>query len=217
MKDAPTSENSNSPSPPLCLDLPDADIIVRSSDQVNLPHPQISARHVVTIFQGPALSSPTTELVNGFPVIQLSEDAGPLNSLMSLLYPISPVIPSSYEKVSALLTACQKYDWYRFNPISVPGSNLEGFLRQSGSKLQCICHREAAWGLVPEMENAARLTLGYPMTLRIPWRTIAVIRGEVPVRHYRKRCRDNFVSYLDSFFDARSRFQLWAACRKSSP
>jgi hypothetical protein len=33
---------------------------------------------------------PDDELVDGLPVVALSEDAGLLNSLISLLYPISP-------------------------------------------------------------------------------------------------------------------------------
>ncbi len=53
---------------------------------------------------------PEGEIVDGLPVIQLSEDAGLLDSLVSLLYPIYPVIPDSYEKVFALLAACQKYN-----------------------------------------------------------------------------------------------------------
>jgi hypothetical protein len=53
---------------------------------------------------------PDGERADGLPVIQLSEDAGLLNSLISLLYPIAPIIPGSYEEVFALLGACQKYD-----------------------------------------------------------------------------------------------------------
>jgi hypothetical protein len=36
---------------------------------------------------------PDDELVDGLPVVQLSENADLLNSLISLLYPIPPVIP----------------------------------------------------------------------------------------------------------------------------
>ncbi|KAH9174299.1 hypothetical protein EDB89DRAFT_564479 [Lactarius sanguifluus] len=112
VKDELTSENSDPLSPPLCLDLPDANIIVRSSDQVSFPVRK-SVLGMSSPFFKDLLSLPQPpdgELVDGLPVIQLSEDAVLLNSLISLLYPISSVTPSSYEKVFALLAACQKYD-----------------------------------------------------------------------------------------------------------
>jgi hypothetical protein len=43
-------------------------------------------------------------------VVQLSEDAALLNSLVSILYHVRSVVPNSYEKVLHLLAACQKYD-----------------------------------------------------------------------------------------------------------
>jgi len=54
-----------------------------------------------------------SESINGLPVVQLSEDAELLNSLVSMLYPVDQVIPDSYDKVLNLLAACQKYDMAR--------------------------------------------------------------------------------------------------------
>ncbi|KAH9058204.1 hypothetical protein EDB87DRAFT_1811033, partial [Lactarius vividus] len=112
VKSEVTSENSDTPSVALCLAIPDPNIIVRSSDKVNFP-----VRKSLLAMSSPFFADllslpqpPDDELVDGLPVIQLSEDADLLNSLMSLLYPIPPVIPDSYEKVFALLAACQKYD-----------------------------------------------------------------------------------------------------------
>jgi hypothetical protein len=39
------------------------------------------------------------EYVDGLPMVQLSEDSDLLNTLVSMLYPLHPVIPKSYEKV----------------------------------------------------------------------------------------------------------------------
>ena len=65
-----------------------------------------------------------SETLDGLPVVQLSEDSDLLNSLVSMLYPVRPVIPESYgnvlyslatflpnpcDKVLLLLAACQKY------------------------------------------------------------------------------------------------------------
>ncbi|KAH9012771.1 hypothetical protein EDB84DRAFT_1278514, partial [Lactarius hengduanensis] len=82
-------------------------IIVRSSDKVNF-----RVRKSVLAMSSPFFKDlfslpqpPDDELVDGLPVIQLSEDADLLNSLISLLYPIPPIIPDSYEKVFSLLAA----------------------------------------------------------------------------------------------------------------
>jgi hypothetical protein len=105
-----------------------------------------------------------SEIADGLPVVQLFEDAELLNSLVSLLYPIPPVIPGSYEKVFALLAACQKYDMV----------SIQSYIRaevQRGTfpapvKAQAIgaYAKASSLGLLPEMENAAQLTLGQPMT-----------------------------------------------------
>jgi hypothetical protein len=88
--------------------MPDASIILRSSDKANFRvHKSVLA--MSSPFFKDLLSlpqPPDDELVDGLHVVTLSEDAGLLNSLISLLYPIPPVIPSSYEKVFALLAAC---------------------------------------------------------------------------------------------------------------
>ncbi|KAI9445820.1 hypothetical protein BJY52DRAFT_1228661 [Lactarius psammicola] len=149
LKYEPTSENSDPPSLPLCLDTPDASVTVQSSDQVNF---RINK------------SPPDDEFVDGLPVIQLPEDADLLNSLISLLYPIPPVIPGSYEKVFALLAACQKYDMESVQSNIRDEIKLGRFpapVEAEGFSAYAIATR---MGLIPEMENPARLTLRYPMT-----------------------------------------------------
>ena len=107
---------------------------------------------------------PESELVDGLPVVQLPEDADLLSSLISFCFPISPIIPSSYEKVFALLAACQKYDM----------ESIQSFIRAEMSRGVFPAPTKAesfrayaiasSMGLVPEMENAARLTLGSPLS-----------------------------------------------------
>jgi len=93
--------------PPPTFDIPDANIIIRSSDLVDFRvHKSVLA--MMSPFFKDLLSLPQpsdSESVDGFPVVQLPEDSELLNSLVSILYPISTVIPSSYEKVSYLLAA----------------------------------------------------------------------------------------------------------------
>ena len=166
MNEEPTSRNSGPPSMPLCLNLHNANVILQSSDKVNYRvHKSVLA--LSSPFFEDMLSlpqPPDDEIVDGLPVIQLSEDSGVLNCLVSLLYPILPVIPGSYKQVFTLLTACQKY-----NMVS-----LQSFIR---TEVQCgtypaLVAAEAfgayaivsSMGLILEAENAARLTVGQPLT-----------------------------------------------------
>jgi hypothetical protein len=219
VKEEPTSENSDIPFAPLCLNVPDANIILRSSDQVEFRvHKSVLA--MSSPFFGDLLSLPQPpdgEFVDGLPVIQLSEDADLLKILVSLLYPISPAIPSSYEKVFALLSACQKYDM-----VSIQ-SNIRAEINRRGSPTPLgaddAFHKYAIASrlrLIPEMESAARLTLGYPMTFESLGDRLHSFSGRAlcDLVRYRKRCRDNLVSCLNSFFNVHSRRQIWAGCQK---
>jgi hypothetical protein len=166
---------------------------------------------------------PDGECVDGFPVIQLSEDAGLLNILVPLLYPMSPAIPSSYEKAFALLSACQKYDM-----VSIQ-SNIRAEMKRRGSPTPLGAEADAQpfrkyaiashLRLIPEMESAARLTLGYPMTFESLGDGLRSFNGRAlcDLVRYRKRCRDNLVSCLDSFFCVHSRCQIWAGCQEPAP
>jgi hypothetical protein len=160
-----------------------------------------------------------SELVDGFPVIQLSEDAGLLNILVPLLYPISANIPSSYEKVFPVLAACQKYDMASIQ------ANIRAEVKRGASPTPLGAEAFGAYALasrmklIPEMESAARLTLAYPMTFESLGDDLRSFNGRAlsELVRYRKRCRDSLVWCLNSFFDVRSRCQIWAACHEPRP
>ncbi|KAI9441837.1 hypothetical protein H4582DRAFT_1420715 [Lactarius indigo] len=191
VKEEPTSKNSDPPSVPLCLDIPDANIIVRSSDKVDF-HVHKSLLAMSSPFFKYLLSlpqPPDDELVDGFPVIQLSEDADLLNSLISLIYPIAPVIPSSYEKVFALLAACQKYDMELVQSNIRIGIKLGTFPTPVEAEAFRACAIAGSLGLAPELEHAARLTLGSPMTFESLGDQLQSFRGWAlcDLVRYRKR------------------------------
>jgi hypothetical protein len=166
VKEETTSKSLDLPSVPLCLDLPEASIIVRSSDKANF-RVYKSVLALSSPFFKDLLSLPQPsdgELVDGLPVVALPEDAELLNSLMSLLYPISLVIPDSYEKVFALLAICQKYEMESVQFIIRAAIKVGKFpvpVKAEGFSAYAIA---SGLGLVPEAEHAARLTLGQPMT-----------------------------------------------------
>ena len=148
------------------------------------------------------------------PVVQLTEDAELVNSLVSLLYPIAPVIPSSYEKVFALLAACQKYGMASIQSYIRAEVIRGSFPAPIGTEaFRAYAIASNLW-LIPEMDSAARLTLDYPMTFESLGEALQYFKGRVlcDLVRYRKRCRDNLVSCLDLFFDVDSRCQIWGAC-----
>jgi hypothetical protein len=182
---------SDPPSVPLCLDLPDANVILRSSDKANFRvHKSLLA--LSSPFFKDLLSlpqPPDDELVDGLPVITLSEDAGLLNILISLLYPVPPVIPSSYEKVFALLAACQKYDMELVQSNIRTAIKLGTFPAPEKSEAFSAYAMASSMGLITEMENAAQLTLGQPMTFESLGEGLRSFKGSAlcDLIRYRKR------------------------------
>ena len=121
---------------------------------------------------------PGDELVDGLPVIQLPEDAGLLNCLVSLLYPIRRVIPGSYEKVFALLNACQKYDMVSIQSNIRDEVKLERFPAPGKDEAFSAYAIASSMGLSSEMEHAARLTLGQPMTFQSLGEELRLFKGQ---------------------------------------
>ncbi|KAI9454469.1 hypothetical protein BJY52DRAFT_1188897 [Lactarius psammicola] len=179
VKEEPTPENSDPPFVPFCLKIPDANIIIRSSDRADFRvHKSLLA--MSSPFFEDLLSLPQPpdgEIVDGLPVVQLSEDADLLNSLVSLLYPIPPVIPGSYEKVFALLAACQKYDMTSIQSYirdEIKRGRFPMPVGAEGFRAYAIANN---MGLIPEMVDAARLTLGHPMTFESLGEGLRLFKG----------------------------------------
>ena len=128
------------------FDLPDANLIIRSSDLVDFQvHKSVLA--IVSPFFGDLLSLPQPsdgEYVDGRPVVQLSEDSELLSSLVSVIYPVRAVVPKSYDKVlycSRLVSVIPNFftrccissrhvrstKWLQYNRLSVTRSSLGYF------------------------------------------------------------------------------------------
>jgi len=186
------SEHASPPSVPLCLDIPDASIIVRSSDQANFRvHKSVLAMSSPIFKDLLSLPQPSdAETVDGLPVVALFEDTGLLNSLISLLYPINPVIPDSYQKVYALLAVCQKYQMESVQSViraAVKVGTFPGPVKAEAFSAYAIA---SGMGLVPEAEDAARLTLGQPMTFKSLGEGLRLFKG---------RALCDLIRYCDTF------------------
>jgi len=158
---------------------------------------------MVSPFFGDLLSLPQPsdgESVDGLPVVQLSEDAELLNTLVSMLYPVSRAIPDSYEKVLNLLAACQKYDMVQLQSSIRAKVNRGTFPAPVGTEgfraYAIACNK----GLIPEMEKAAHMTLDHPMTFETLGEALLVFDGSAlrDLARFRERCRDNLFSCLSS-------------------
>ena len=136
---------------------------------------------------------PDDELVDGLPVVQLPEDADLLNTLVSLLYPIPPVIPGSYEKVFALLNACQKYDMVSIQSNIRDEVKLGRFPAPVKTEAFSAYAIASSMGLCPEKEQAASHTLGQPMTFESLGEGLRSFKGPALCELVRYRVANNKV------------------------
>jgi hypothetical protein len=74
----------------------------------------------------------------------------------------------------------------------------------------------SAKDLIPEMENAARLTLDHPMTFEVLGEGLRSFAGWAlrDLVHFRRRCRDNLVTCLGSFLQVQppGPSNIWLGC-----
>jgi hypothetical protein len=106
----PQAQINTTTSPLEPFHVPDANIVIRSSDLVNFRvHNSVLAMASPIFKDTLSLPQPSDgEIVDGLPMIRISEDSELLNCLVSILYPVPTVIPNSYEKVLHLLSTCQR-------------------------------------------------------------------------------------------------------------
>ncbi|KAH9018766.1 hypothetical protein EDB83DRAFT_2679630 [Lactarius deliciosus] len=97
---------------PECLDLSEADIIVRTPDLTRFrSHKAVLASSSSVLRNMLSLPQPpNSEMIDGLPVVDISEDAELVRSLIAILYHIPSDLPASYNRILALLAAAQKYD-----------------------------------------------------------------------------------------------------------
>ena len=203
---------------PECLDSSEADIIVRASDSTSFPvHKSVLASSSWVFRDMFTLPwPPNNEMTDGLPVVDISEDAELVRSLITMLYPIPSEMPASYDRVLTLLAAAYNYDMDAVQSsiraeveAHGPSPTVDG---AQAFRAYAIA---SSSGLTPEMEMAARLTLDQPMTFEhlrdeLQWFEGWALRE---LARFRKACRDNLVSCIKSFLDIKSGpSEIWAGC-----
>jgi hypothetical protein len=199
------------------MEINDADIVLRSSDFVNFRvHKSIlasSSQFFKDMFSLPQPSN--DEMVDGLPVVSLSEDGEIVRGLITMLYPISPEVPESYERVLALLGAAKKYDMPAVLYSIRAGVAYKDLPEPAGAHALRAYAIAFSNGLSDEARTAARLTLDYPLTFEALGDDLRLFGGSAlrSLSKYRKRCRDSVVSCLKSFLDVHNgSSKIWVGC-----
>ncbi|KAH8985603.1 hypothetical protein EDB86DRAFT_3105656 [Lactarius hatsudake] len=206
---------------PESLDLSEADVVVRTSDLATfLAHKSVLASSSWVFRDMFTLPwPPNNEMVNGLPVVDISEDSELVRSLITMLYPIPSELPASYDRVLALLAAAQKYEMdavqssIRAEVARGPLPTLDGVLAFRAYAIA------SSSGLTPEMEMAARLNLDQPMTFEYLGDELRLCKGWAlrKLSRFRKGCRDNLVSCFESFVNVDSGpSKIWIDCPRHS-
>jgi hypothetical protein len=168
-----------------------------------------------------SLPQPSDSESVDLPMVQMSEDSELLNSLISMLYPVRPVIPISYDKVYYLLAACQKYDMVSVQSSIRAEVKRGEFPAPNGDEAFAAYAIASGIGLIPEIENAARQTLDHPMTFETLGEGLRLFEGSAlrDLVNFRRRCIDNLDECLDSFLEVQplGPSSIWFGCPKSVP
>ncbi|KAI9507754.1 hypothetical protein F5148DRAFT_1202454 [Russula earlei] len=217
----PSSDSTTTVLIPQSLDTHNADVVLRSSDGVPFcVHKSILSMASPFFRDMFSLPQPAdSERVDGLPVVHLPEEAEVLHHLITVLYPIPSVIPDIYEKALTLLAVSQKYDMAAIQSsirAEMKNKNLHPLTATATFRAYGVA---SAKGLTPEMENAARLTLDFPMSFESMGDALSTFGGWAlrDLARFRKRCRDSLVSCLESLLDTRlPPIDIWVGCHNTA-
>jgi hypothetical protein len=150
---------------------PGSDIILRSQDSHNFPLPKI-----VIVICSPVLRDLIESVSNlsvvpdgeeHLPVVNIPESKETLYHLLTFIFPITPVLPPTAEKIMELLAVAQKY---KMNSVM---SHIRGAIsRQDPPFLRSetafqVYFLAQQYGLHQEAVQAARVTLRFPTRMTI--------------------------------------------------
>ncbi|KAH8981748.1 hypothetical protein EDB86DRAFT_3086778 [Lactarius hatsudake] len=208
---------------PKYLDLSKADIIVRTPDLTTFrSHKAVLASSSSVLRNMLSLPQPpNSETIDGLPVVDISEDAELVRSLITILYHIPSDLPASCDRILVLLAAAQKYDMVTVQ--SCIRSEIACRLPPTQDEAEAfrIYAIASSSGLTSEIEMAALLTLDQPMTFEHLGDQLRLFEGPAlrELSRFRKSCRDNLVSCFEYFLDIDSGpSTIWLDCpRRVSP
>jgi hypothetical protein len=187
------------------FDYPNADIILRSQDCYHFLVPKIyivnSSPILGELIQSTLDSPGAAKAEAPLPVVHVPKKGEIIHSLLTLIFPVTPLVPSTPEEILELLSVAQTYQMdsvlthirdrtARRN--SLP-TRLEPALR--------IYSLAQKYGLLPEALQTARTILNYPMTIEDYDGKLDIMSGAslYELWKYHERVRDILVSDLTEF------------------
>ena len=207
----------------LHFDYPDADIVLRSHDSLEFRVPKIYIVHsspildeVVSISLNthPVTSAIPAESEIGGPTstdalqtVELPIDGAILLSLLSYIFPVPPMLPSTTEEIMELLSVAQMYkmDIVLTRIRSHIAEQNPSFVRKETAYLVYSLAQE--YGLRPEALQAARCTLSSTFTIQglSSEGKLDMMPGAAlhELWKYRQRVQSNLTSDLEEFRTSR--------------
>ena len=167
------------------FDYPDADIILRSSDSRDfrvLKSFIIKSSPILDKLIQTSSDLPADAVSAGtdtpLPIVRMPESGAILQSLLTFILPVPPVLPPGVEGTMELLPVAQKYEMGHIL-IHIRGSIAlqdPPFIRESNA-LQ-VYSLAQKYGLRPEVVQAARLTLKFTLTIENLEGKLDTMRGD---------------------------------------
>jgi len=157
------------PLPTLLFEHPGADLILRSLDFHNFRVPKIYIVSSSAVLDGLIqryLDFPGASYAEGpLPVVQLSESGEILRKLLTFIFPVLPLVPSTLEEAMELLSVAQKYQMgsvlVHIRAIIARYNLLLPTRLKPALRVYFLAHK---YGLRPEVLRSARIIGNYPMT-----------------------------------------------------
>ena len=147
---------------------PGSDIVLRSCDSRDFPLPKL---YILIVLGDLIRSVPTTsDIPTGdgpepLPVVQLPVSGATLYSLLTFIFPVDPVLPSTSEKIMELLGVAQKYQ------MTSVSTHIRGIIARKDPPFirpetaHGIYFLAQMYGLHEEATQAARVALRLRMVL----------------------------------------------------
>lgn len=160
---------SDEPLPNLLFEYRGADVVLRSHDSHHFRIPKsyiVNSSPVLEELISRALGSPNDAHVEaGLPIVELPEGGAILHSLLTFVFPVTPLLPPTSEKVIELLSVAQKYQMVSVlahirlsaTQQSQPSDRMEPALRT-----YCLAQK---YGVHQEALQAAQTIVKYPVTI----------------------------------------------------
>ncbi len=155
------------------FDYPGSDIVLHSSDFQIFRVPKL---YILNSSDSPTLrqliqnASNTSDVANGekqdsLPVVKLPEDGATLYSLLTFIFPVAPILPSTSEMIMELLSIAQKYQMDAVSThIRGAISRLDPPFMRPETAFQHYALAQK-YELRQEVIQAARITLRQSLTL----------------------------------------------------